>query len=357
MSFLSFLTGGRMHPALGVSDIVSPFAPASHFVAAMVTDWVGEQKDDGTTTVTEELALRVPEVNRALQAHQALVAPLKYNRHAQDGSEAEQPGWVAGSASGISPFIRWNGVVRDLFLHGWACLGGRKEDGDLPDDFIHVPRSMWSVDTSTGAVTIDESVPAAYRTPYLIPLGSAGLLTDGVDSVRQARKLELARQRRIDAPPAATELHIKEAARDEMTDDEKATLAKGYAENRRKYAVAVTPSYLEVKDHANDSVDLFESGMNSLRLQLAMHCGVPASFLEAGKEGGSAGEMTYTNENGKASELWVFGSARFAYAILGRLSMDDIAGEGHEIRADLSEFLMTPSTELSAETTPKEVTA
>jgi hypothetical protein len=329
------------------TNLVSPWAEPNNLMPAIV----GELWDFPVELVTPEIALRVPEVNRALQAHTALVAPLKFSVFADGEELEEQPFWVSNTGSGIPRYICWTGVVRDLFLHGSAVLGCELDAFGAVRDFIHVPAANWEVDRETGRIEIDPAaVPAIYRQRAIwIPLGSNGLLTDGIDSVRQARKLELARQARIDTPPAATELHITDSKYDEMTSEEKEALAKSYAANRNKHSVSVTPSYLDVKDHNGQAVDLFEAGMNSLRLQLAMHAGVPASFLEAGKEGGSSGQMSYTNENGKASELWVFGSARFAYAILSRLSLDDFVGPNAEVRADLSDFLIPTPDQLSAE--------
>lgn len=329
----------------------SPFSGPSHLESAIVGDIFGEIPDE---VVTPELALRVPEVKRALQAHTSLIAPLKFSVH-DNGSATPrevQPYWVANSDyPAVSPYLRMKGVVSDLFMYGWALLGAEVGDDDLPRDMIHIPRNMWDIDKD-GSVTADEAIPASYRQRLiLIPLGANGLFTDGIDSIRQARKLEHARQRRLDAPPPATELHITDARFDEMTDDEKRAFSKNYSDNRKNYATSVTPSYLEVKDHSSTgSVDLFESGMNSLRLQLAMHGGVPASFLEAGKEGGSAGAMSYSNEGDRQGELWLFGSSEFAYAITSRLSLPDVVGENAEVRADLTPLAVPAPTALSGET-------
>ncbi|WP_390178102.1 hypothetical protein [Microbacterium sp. MTN4-26] len=319
--------------------LVSPWATTDSLEKAIVGDVFGEIPAE---VITPEIALRVPEVSRALQAHQALVAPLAFERFTGGTKDATQPYWVTNSAyPGMSPWLRWKGVVRDLFLHGYALLGAELDDAtDLPRDVVHIPYQFWTID-SAGSITVDDaSVPLQYRQRLiLIPLGSNGLLVDGIDSVRQARKLELARQSRLDAPPVGTELHITDARFDEMTKAEKRDLAKSYAEGRQNGSVSVTPSYIDVKERGTSGqLDLFETGMNSLRLQLAMHAAVPASFLEAGKEGGSAGAMTYSNENDRHSELWTFGSAAFAYAITARLSLDDVVGPDSEVRADLAHF-------------------
>ncbi len=333
--------------------LASPIAPANSLEQAIVGDFFGEIPAE---VITEQIALRVPEVKRALQAHTSLVAPLHFTVY-RDGLEAEQPFWVANSASGISPYIRNKGTVKDLFLYGWALWGAEIGDGDLPKDFIHIPRDFWSV-AADGSIEVDESIPARFRQRLvMIPLGANGLLADGIDSIRQARALELARQTRLAAPPAATELHLTDSKFDEMTKAEKEALSKSYSENRNKYSVAVTPSYIDVKDHQANTVDLFEAAMNSLRIQMANHAGVPASFIEGGREGGEGSSITYSNENTKQSELWVFGSAEFAYAITARLSMDDVVGPNAEVRADLSSFMNPPAVELSPETSTEPVEA
>jgi hypothetical protein len=121
----------------------------------------------------------------------------------------------------------------------------------------------------------------------------------------------------------------------ERTELEK--VVTNYIETRQKFSVSTTPSYIDVKERGvAGSLDLFESAKNSLRLELAMHGGVPASFVEGGKEGGANGEMTYQGVGGPTSELWTFGSSEYAHAIAAALSGDDVVGEGSEVRADLS---------------------
>ena len=83
-------------------------------------------------------------------------------------------------------------------------------------------------------------------------------------------------------------------------------------------------------------LDLFESAKNSLRLELAMHGGVPAAFVEGGKEGGANGEMNYQGVGGPTAQLWTYGSAEYAHAIAAALSGDDVVGAGAEVRADLA---------------------
>lgn len=352
MGFYSFLTGG-MRLANSVpapTALVSPFADSSHLEAAIIGDFFGAVPSD---VITPDVAMRVPEVARSLQAHQSLVAPLRFEKFTNGTKDATQPYWVSNSDyPAMSPWLRWNGVVRDLFLFGYALLGAElDENNDLPRDIIHIPRDFWTMDNATGSITVNDAVPLKYRQRLiLVPLGSSGILVDGIDSVRQARKLELARQARLDAPPVGTELHITDASRDEMTKEERRKVAQGYTEGRKNGSVAVTPSFIELKERGTQGqLDLFEDGMNSLRLQIAMHAGVPADFLEASKAGGGGGQIQYQNVNGQHSDLWTFGSARFAYAITSRLSLTDVVGENAEVRADMTSFMTPAPTSLDPE--------
>lgn len=333
-SWLTGSTAATVSPA--PSALASPLASSDSLEAALVTDFFGELPSE---VITQEVAGRVPEIKKALTAHQALVSPLRFEKYAAGERVSAQPYWVGACGyRGTSRLIALKMLVAELFWHGEAVLAARLDTEGNVYDWVAIPRKLWRYNPETSSFDLDPSLPAEYRMRAIyVPLGENGVLVDGVDSIRQARKLELARQARLDAPPAATELHITDPARDEMTPKEREKLARSYSQNRSKYSVAVTPSYVEVKERGiSGQLDLFESAKNSLRLELAMHGAVPASFVEGGREGGSAGQMTYQNENGQPSEVWQFGSARFAYAIAAALSGDDVVGPNAEVRFDAS---------------------
>jgi hypothetical protein len=350
VGFWSFLTGAGLTNTVTQPPVLgSPFAEPSTLDQAIVGDIFGDLPDE---VITPEIAMRVPEVKRALKLHTSLVAPLPFEVYEAGSKAPVQPFWVANTDYPVaSPYLRNKGLVTDLFLWGWALLGATLDPAtDLPRDMIHIPRAYWNIDPQTGSIQVDPNIPSEYRQRLiLIPLGSNGLLIDGIDSIRQARKLELARQARIDSPPASVELHMTDSKFDEMSKKEKEALASSYSSNRAKYGVSVTPSYIETKSVGSGSIELFEAGMNSLRIQLANHASVPASALEASKEGGTGGQMSYSNQTDKQSELWLFGSSEFAYAITARLSMDDVVGPDAEVRADLTALDVPAPTELSPE--------
>lgn len=314
---------------------------------AIVGDIIGRLPDEIIDRVT---AARVPELKRALKGHQALVSPLRFEKFVNGQKAPTQPYWVAScNYLGMSRHIAIKKLVEELFWEGFGVLGCRLATDDTVWDWVPIPRHLWSMDPVTQRVTLHDSIPAEYRMRVvLVPLGANGVMADGVDSIRQARKLEKARQTRLDAPPASTELHITDPTYDGMKRAEKEKLATSYVDNRAKHSVSVTPSYIEVKERGvSGQLDLFEEAKNSLRLELAMHGGVPASFVEGGKEGGS--DLSYSNEQDRQSEMWTYGSAEYAYAITAALSGDDVVGEDAEVRADLSHFSVPAPTSIDPE--------
>ncbi|WP_322412078.1 hypothetical protein [Microbacterium invictum] len=331
--------------------LASPYS-GDHLAQAIVGDYFGQLPGE---LIDRATARRVPEVRRALGAHQSLITQLRFEKYVvgSPALRAEiQPFWVSSSAyTGMSRWLAMKQLVEELFFEGFAVLGCWLDTEGLVYDWITIPRSMWSVDTESQSIVIDEKIPAQWRMrAVVVPLGNAGVMTDGIDSIRQARKIELARQSRLDAPPAATELHVTDQAYDSMTRDEQLELIENYKAGRNKTSVSVTPSYIEVKERGTSGqLDLFETAKNSVRIDLAMHTGVPLHFVGASKEGGTGGDVQYQNANGETSELWTFGSSEYAYAIAAALSADAVVGEGAEVRADASAFAIPAPLAIDAE--------
>lgn len=340
MGLYSFLTGGVRLTKSAAPMLASPNS-GDHLEQAIVSDYFGQLPGE---LVDRSVARRVPEVRRALAAHQALVTKLRFEKYTAGTPSARaeyQPYWVSScDYPGMSRWLAVKQLVEELYFEGFAVLGCRLDTEDLVYDWVTVPRTLWSFDAKTLEYVIDERVPAEFRQrAVVVPLGSSGVMVDGIDSIRQARKIEIARQARLDSPPAATELHINDPAYDGMDLDETRTLIANYREGRKNSSISVTPTYIDVKERGvSGSLDLFEEAKNSVRIDLAMHTGVPLNFVGASKEGGGAGNVQYQNVNGEASELWTFGSSEYATAIAAALSADVVVGEGAEVRADASAF-------------------
>lgn len=338
MGFWNWLTG-RPAPAI-------PASPYSTGGTDLVQLTVAELWGDiDPQVVTEELARRIPGLRRAHAAHCGLVASIPFAQYDRAVRLAEQPAWLSTSQSGRSPYLRWMDVTSDLFWWRWALLAAELGPDGYPVDAIHVPRGYWSADAN-GDIQVDENiVPARYRDRFIaIDLGINGVLTDGIDTIRSARWLEQAWQKRAENPVAQTELHLTEEV--SMTRKEKLKMARDYEEGRRAYATSVTPHNIEVKQHGVASVDLFESGRNAVRLDIANIALVPASLIEGAKNG-SAGEINYSNETSKRNELYDFGTALFVNAIAARLSEDDVCPPGQSIRPELGGLMQVPTPTLT----------
>jgi hypothetical protein len=347
-TFVNWLLGKpAASTALAAPALAAPGSGDS-LAAAIVGDIIGALPKEA---VTRDNAPRVPELKRALKAHQALVSPLRFEVFSNDKKRPAQPYWVAACGyPGMSRYIAYKKLVEELYWEGFGVLACRLDvDGNVWD-WVPVPRHLWTMNTQTQEITLHQSIPGEYRMRIvLVPLGANGVLVDGVDAIRQARKLEAARQSRLDAPPAATELHVTDPRFDGMTKTEKEELATGYVETRQKHSVSVTPSYIDVKERGiTGQLDLFEDAKASLSRELAMHAGVPASFVESSSKGGG-GQMSYSNESDRQSELWTYGSAEYAYAIVAALSGDDVVGPDAEVRADLSHFSVPAPTSIDPE--------
>lgn len=360
MGFWSFswLLGAPAPSASAGAPVLASPHSGDNLAATIVGDIIGMLPTEG---ITRDTAPRVPELKRALKAHQALVAPLAFEKFEDDKLSEVQPFWVASCAyPGMSRYIAYKKLVEELFWEGTGVLACRLATDGTVYDWVTIPRHLWTLDSTTGKVTLHDSIPDEYRMRVvLVPLGANGVLVDGIDSIRQSRKLEKARQNRLDAPPAATELHITDPNFDSITKQEKEALAAQFVETRQKHSVSVTPSYIEVKERGTGgTLDLFEDAKASLSRELAMHAGVPASFVESASQGGG-GQMSYSNQQDRQSELWTYGSAEYAYAITAALSGDDVVGPNAEVRADLSHFSVPAPTSIDpeagdTETTPEE---
>jgi len=315
----------------------TPWDTQDHLQTALESELFGLD----STVITRDIAMRVPGVKRAVQVHKSIVAAMPLVAY-RDGVKAEpQPRWLQNSNSGIAPLIRMKGIVEDLVLDGWALLGCELDDEKRIADAIHIPKRCWNFN-SARQVELTEFVDPRYLAQMiLIPLGAEGLLTDGVDTIRQARAVDIARTTRLEAPPAG-ELHITDPRFDEMSRKEKLKQAQDYAESRQKLSVTVTPSYLELKNHTGETIDLFDSATNSIRLDIANHAGVPASILEAASQSGGS-DMTYTGKGDERSELYDLGSRDYADAIAARLSLDDVCEPGVYIAFDRSDVFTVPT--------------
>jgi hypothetical protein len=329
--------------------ILSPWAPASNFEKWAIDDALRGNLDQGTGPLTREAALRIPAINRAHGIVCTQYADIPKFLMKGDQRAATQLPWLTTTESGVAPYHRDYGAASDWFFEGWACFGFTEDK----DDCVHVPYGMWGVDENRRPIITDDRVPAEYRA-YLvaIPLGYGenGILHDAADTIRQAQKIEQAYQHRLDNPIALTVLSVDDATYYAWSDEDRAKLRDDWNEGRRQNSTGLKPKGVDVDfPGAGASTDLYESGRNAVRLDLANHCALPASMVEGVRQGGSGGgtEMRYqgVGENGvERSDVWEYGKAkRMLQAFEARMSLDDICAPGLSIRGDLSAKFATPN--------------
>lgn len=329
-----------------IVSVASPFAPQDSLHQLLVSELYPEH--DTTLTLTRDSALRVPAVKRAHDITCGVLAGMPWRQYAGEAEAKQQPPWLVTSDSGIAPrTLRW-GVVSDLFMNGWGAIGFAMDEPGKPADAMHVPFGWWSVDEN-GHVTLDDRIPSRYHDHVAaIPLGygSNGILNDAARTIRAAQAIESAYQDRVDNPTALTVLTLQGDRWDGATWDEREELRQKWMEGRKSKngATAMKPDYVTVDFPGTIATDLFENARNGVRLDIANHTGIPAGLLEGSKQGGGT-DIKYSGVSNGATrnELWDFGLAKYADAIGGRLSLDDVCPSGESIRVDPSAYLSVPN--------------
>lgn len=346
MGVWEFLTGG---PAVKAQPVLplSPFTPQDSLTEITVAQLWPEH--DTSKTLTDQTALRIGPVKRSYEIVCGVLARMPWRQYDGDTEVTDQPRWLFTSDSGIGPRSLRYGVVGDLFMHGWAVIGFKLGDDGYPVDAIHIPKGWWSMNAQTGQIDVDPSVSPQYRQRIVaIPLGyqSNGIMNDGIEALRDARAIGAAYRDRIDNPIPQTILTVEAEQWKSWTPEEREKFRQLWIKGRASAngATAMKPSFVTVDMPGALPTDLFESGRNANRLDIANHAGIPADLIEGSKQSGG-GDIHYSTEAGGAqrNELWDFGLEKFADAIADRLSLDDVCPPGLSIRVDASHYLTTPN--------------
>lgn len=338
-------------PTPTAPSVLTPYTPQDSIQSMFVAESLGIDLTS-PATLTRDTALQIPALKRAHDTVCAVLARMPWAQYDGDTRLEQQPTWLNNSASGVPPrSLRW-GVASDLFMTGWAAVGFELGPDGYPIDALHVPQGWWGYDSQTGDVKVDERIAARYRDRVvLIPLGygSNGILNDGRQTLVDARSIEAAYRDRIENPIVQTDLEVAAERWDMWTPEERRQFRDLYVANRRAKSgsTAVRPDWVKPTFSGQLPTDLFESGRNANRLDIANHAGLPASLLEGVRQGGSGGgtEIRYSGVQGGnlRNELWDFGLAKYADAIDARMSLDDICQPGQSIRVESGDFLTTPN--------------
>lgn len=304
----------------------------------------------GTSVLDLRAAMKVPAFKRSHDVTCGVLARMPWVQYEAGGVRlAEQPAWLTTSKSGVSPRdLRW-GVASDQFAHGMAAIGFQLDGGEYPVDAMHIPVGMWQL-SPENKIMVSTAIPPQYRERVIVlPLGygSNGMLIDAGDTIADAQDIAAAYRDRIKNPIAQTILTLTAERWDGWEPEEREEFRSLWVNGRKAEngSTAMKPDWVEAEMSGQLPADLFESGRNANRLDMANHAGLPASILEGAKQGGGGGDMHYSTEAGGAArnELWDYGLAKYADSWDGRLSLDDVCPTGQYIRVDSSAFLATPN--------------
>lgn len=335
------------HPPAPALAISSPWSPQDSLVTFALDALAAKEIGENALPMSAELAKRIPGIGRAHGIHVTEFAQIPFYAMDNDKRAAIQPAWLTNSRSGVAPYQRMFGLGSDLFFYGWAALGFTSDMTDC----LHIPYGLWKIDDrGMPYVTDKDRVPGEYSARVVVVnLGyrEQGVMVDGIDVINAARKIEDAYQRRLDDPVPLTVLNIPQATWESWTPEERRAYRDQWVEGRRKSSTAMKVAEFGVEMPGQVSVDLYESGRNAVRLDIANITSTPASILEGVHQGGSG--TTEMNYNGVAngatrSELWDYGLAkRMMLAFEARMSLDDIVPSGISIRGDREAFIATPT--------------
>lgn len=351
--FSKIISASYPAPAVPIA-VASPWQPSDALTQITIDNLIASEMAEGVVPITRDIALRVPGIKRAHGVHCTMFAETVFEVVDANGLPIpEQPEWLVNSQTGVSPYHRKFGIASDLFFNGWAALAFN--DNPLTaTDSLHIPFGAWSV-KDDGSLEIDERVvPAGFRR-HVIPIslgyGENGLLVDGIDTIREARLIESAYMDRLENPIPLTVLGVPLDTWQQWTVEERKQYRDQYVAGRKASggAVALKVAEFPLDFPGQAETNLFESGRNAVRLDIANHTGSPASLIEGVRQGGSGGgtEMRYqgVGEGGmQRSDLWEFGLAkRMVRAFEARLSLDDVSPTATSIRGDRSHVTAIPA--------------
>lgn len=334
--------------SLATGGLLSWYSPQDSIQSLFVADALGDLAQNAP--LTRDGALTIPAVARAHDIICGAIADMPWFQADENGRTKDQPEWLTNTATGIPPRdLRW-GVASDLFMSGWAVIGFHKV-GDTIVDALHIPAGMWAI--KDGQLEVSTKIDPRFRSlvvPIRLGYGSHGMLVNAANDIKDAATIRDAYRDRIENPVALTLLTVAAERWDQWSPEERREFLETYknARSTKGGATGMKPEWVTVDTSAGTlPTDLFESGRNGNRLDLANHAGLPASLLEGVRQGGSGGgtEMRYTGvQNGaQRNEVWDFGLAKYPSAIAARLSLDDVSPKGLSIRVDTSAFLTAPT--------------
>ncbi|WP_157603074.1 phage portal protein [Rathayibacter sp. Leaf299] len=321
--------------------LLSPWADASHLEQVAFSELIGPV--NGELPVTRALAMSIPAVAAARRLLISKIAGRPLRALNADGSlVANQPTWLyrSNSTSGISPWHRMAATIDDILFYGWSLWATERGADGLLLDAVRVPMDEWTTDQD-GHILVHGEIVKDDKSVILIPGDGSSLLADNADALRSARNMEQTWSSRVRSPIPLLEVH--DLSEEGMSQPEAEEYVKNVAKARQNpdgQAVIYTPSTIQLITHGEKATDLFVSGRNESRLDIAGILGLPASQIDASQAQAS---LTYATQQSEQDALTDRLSA-WTEPIEARLSLDDVVPRGTHVAFEFSASTLSTGT-------------
>ena len=303
--------------------------------------------------ITRGEAMRVPAVAAARHRIVTGIATMPLAAYRDGQRLDDQPVWTYRADTTQSPALRLAYTADDLLFHGESLWLVDRDSEGWPIRAAHVPFDVWGQDDAGHYLIDDQRIPDGRA--LHIPGLHEGLLSFGSPAIRGAHALLDAA---VDTAKHPFRLELHDTGEYPMTDDEaRALVADARAALADGYGVVYTTPGLESKLHSYDTGALLVDGRESFAVDVARLAGIPAAMIDAHSRGAT---MTYQTTRDVIEAFLHLGLPAYMLPITARLSSDDIAPRGTEIRFDTAailtpEALVNPAAAPSREpTTPQQ---
>lgn len=284
--------------------------------------------------ITRAEAMRVPAVAAARHRIVTGIAAMPL-RAFRDGVKLDdQPVWTYRADGVQSAVLRLTYTADDLLFHGEALWVVDRDREGWPIRATHVPHDVWGMD-DRGTVLVDGAPVPERRAVHIRGLHE-GILSFGGPAIRGASALL---HGAVDTARTPFRLELHDNGDYPMTRDEARNLV---ADARQAMAdsqgVVYTTPGIESRMHPFDAGSLLVDGRESFAVDVARLVGIPSAMIDAHARGAT---MTYSTTRDVIEAFLYLGLPAYMLPITARLSCDDIAPRGVEIRFD-TDAILTP---------------
>ena len=354
MSFLDAILPSRTYPLLAAAEhlpavtaATGPGTVADPSTYPIATPWgsadlarVLYEDVFGTDAPanTRSAAMRLPAVARSRNVIVSTICPLPFAALRRDELIASPP-WHTACHDGSSWQQRLAWTVDDLIFYGWSLWECVRGADTYPLSFARINRDRWELDADNH-LTVDGVIVKDTRNLILIPGLHEGILTYGVDAIRDATALYRIVRERLNNPVPQVDLHQTGGAqlnRDQI-DDLRADWAA--ARSGQNGGVAYTNEFIEAKPFGSGGENLLIEARNAAALDLARMIGVHGGMIDATTPKAS---LNYETTTGRLGEFVDLDCALYMTPITARLSLDDVMPHGQRTAFDTADLAVVPA--------------